>query len=223
MRTYLKSVLTTILILILPNFVQLAENYLEPIKYTLCVPVDNQVKIDSVLNSSIKHAEYINSIIDLCMDRPIPASIKVAQAILETGGGTNTLSRHANNHFSVKAGSYWQGKITKLKDDKYVDGILVPSDFRVYSSKMTSFFDHERLITTSKRYRSLLEIHHTDYKAWAYGLKRQGYATDPAYATKLIYIIQKNKLFLLDQELFEERELITWKLKDEITKSFAKY
>ncbi len=121
----------------------------------------------------------------------IPASIKLAQGILESGAGKSMLAVKANNHFGIKCHG-WQGaKIYKDDDAKN-------ECFRKYKSAHESFRDHSEFLTTRKRYAFLFELDPLDYKAWAHGLKRAGYATNPKYAYKLIAIIEKYGLAKYD-------------------------
>lgn len=120
----------------------------------------------------------------------IPASIIMAQALLESAAGTSELATRANNHFGIKCTSDWTGK-TYLKDDDKKDDC-----FRVYPDASESFDDHARFLQRS-RYQPLFEIAVEDYAAWAHGLKRCGYATDPNYPQKLIKLIEDYRLDLL--------------------------
>lgn len=112
----------------------------------------------------------------------IPASIKLAQAILESGNGNSKLAREANNHFGIKCHG-WQGESIKVDDD-------APQEcFRKYDNPDQSYKDHSAFLTTRPRYASLFELETTDYKGWAHGLKQAGYATNPRYAELVIKII----------------------------------
>jgi LysM repeat protein len=129
----------------------------------------------------------------------IPASIKMGQAILESSHGNSDLSRNSNNHFGIKCKKEWQGKKYYHKDDdRNKRGKLIKSCFRVYSSVTDSYIDHSNFLMTRDRYTQLFDIPSTDYKGWAKGLKSSGYATAKHYATKLIQIIEKNELYVLD-------------------------
>jgi hypothetical protein len=117
----------------------------------------------------------------------IPASITLAQGLFESGSGNGTLARVANNHFGIKAGSTWNGKVYYKDDDN-------PNDrFRVYDNAEQSFRDHSEFLK-KKNYAQLFELDKNDYKGWAYGLKKAGYATNPNYPNLLINIIQKYNL-----------------------------
>ncbi|HUR31942.1 MAG TPA: glucosaminidase domain-containing protein [Saprospiraceae bacterium] len=131
----------------------------------------------------------------------IPASIKLAQAIHESSCGRSELACKANNHFGIKCGNDWKGRTYKREDDDYQDGKLVESCFREFRSVYDSYVAHSDFLTDpakAKRYGALFELDVTDYKAWAKGLSKAGYATDPQYANKIIDIIEKYELYRLD-------------------------
>jgi LysM repeat protein/uncharacterized FlgJ-related protein len=133
------------------------------------------------------------------MDRTgVPASIKLAQGILESNAGKSTLADKANNHFGIKCGPNWTGKTYFHEDDDYDEnGQLVKSCFRVFKSAEDCYVAHsEFLRDPNKRYRYgfLFDLDPKDYKAWATGLKKAGYATSPTYAEKLIGVIENYKL-----------------------------
>lgn len=133
------------------------------------------------------------------MDRAkIPASIKMAQAILESASGRSTLARQSNNHFGIKCGKDWNGGAVYHHDDDYKDGLLVRSCFRAYDDAAESFAAHSDFLLRNRRYKFLFELDIYDYKAWANGLRKAGYATDPKYPSKLINLIEKYELYLLD-------------------------
>ena len=126
----------------------------------------------------------------------IPASITLAQGILESGSGNSTLAREANNHFGIKCHTDWTGKRYHHDDDR-------PKEcFRVYDSPEESFEDHAEFLSNHrhKRYDSLFVYAADDYRNWAYGLKAAGYATAPDYAERLIRIIEDNKLYIFDRD-----------------------
>jgi len=122
----------------------------------------------------------------------IPASIKLAQALLESGNGNSALARNSNNHFGIKCTSNWQGR-TVLKDDDNPDDC-----FRVYNNPEESFRDHSEFLLR-KRYAALFELDKDDYKGWARGLKKAGYATNPRYAELLISLIERYELHRFDR------------------------
>jgi flagellum-specific peptidoglycan hydrolase FlgJ len=124
----------------------------------------------------------------------IPASITLAQGLLESAAGNSDLARNANNHFGIKCHKDWTGE-TYHKDDDAVNEC-----FRKYKNPEESFRDHAIFLTTRSRYASLFELPPTDYKAWAHGLKAAGYATNPAYAERLINLIERYELHQFDTQ-----------------------
>lgn len=123
----------------------------------------------------------------------IPASIKLAQGILESGSGNGTLCRTANNHFGIKCKEEWTGESVAHTDD-------APDEcFRKYPSALESYNDHSEFLANRSFYRNLFTLDKSDYKAWANGLKKAGYATDPRYPQKLISIIERYKLYEYDR------------------------
>lgn len=123
----------------------------------------------------------------------IPASITLAQGILESGAGKSMLTRNANNHFGVKAYGGWTGPIYLAWDDE-----RQKSRFRKYSSAMNSFRDHALFLKNNSRYRSLFTNSVYDYRAWAIGLQKAGYATAGNYAKALIGFIDAYKLYAIN-------------------------
>lgn len=133
----------------------------------------------------------------------IPASIKLAQGILESNSGRSTLAVKAHNHFGIKCGNYWSGATFHREDDDFRNGKLVKSCFRKYEKAAQSFIAHsDFLLNPGSRYRYgfLFDLDPFDYHSWAKGLRKSGYATDPAYAEKLISIIEEYQLFQFDNE-----------------------
>lgn len=122
----------------------------------------------------------------------IPASITMAQAILESGDGNSPLARYANNHFGIKCHNDWTGETMHIDDDEKNEC------FRKYKDPYESFIDHSEFLRKRQRYAFLFEYSVTDYKAWAKGLKQAGYATNPKYDELLIRIIENHKLYDLD-------------------------
>lgn len=122
----------------------------------------------------------------------IPASIKMAQACLESANGNSNLSKLSNNHFGIKCKSNWTGPSVKWDDDERNEC------FRKYNTVEESFIDHSNFLVNSPRYASLFQLAPDDYVGWAHGLKAAGYATAPDYAQRVIKIIVENKLYLLD-------------------------
>ncbi len=124
----------------------------------------------------------------------IPASITMAQGILESDCGNSNLSRRSNNHFGIKCKSDWEGRSVRHTDD-------APNEcFRAYDLVEHSYEDHAKFLDESPRYDSLFNFSPTDYRSWARGLKGAGYATAPDYAPRLVKIIEDEKLYLLDLE-----------------------
>lgn len=151
--------------------------------------------------SYIEQYKYIA--IEEMLRTKIPASIKLAQAILESQAGSSTLAVKANNHFGIKCGDKWNGKSYYLKDDDYdKQGNHIRSCFRVYTDATESFKAHSNFITgegrTSNRYASLFSIPREDYKGWAQGLQKAGYATHPMYSRRLISLIEEYRLYTYD-------------------------
>lgn len=132
----------------------------------------------------------------------VPASITLAQGILESGSGMSKLATQGNNHFGIKCHKGWEGKSMKVDDD-------APNEcFRVYSSVADSYKDHSDFLRYRDRYKFLFDLERTDYKGWAYGLKKAGYATDPGYPAKLIKYIEEYKLYKYDVlSRVEEKEV----------------
>ncbi len=118
----------------------------------------------------------------------VPASIKLAQGIYETGAGSSELCTNASNHFGIKCKNTWTGDTYTYTDD------AKDECFRKYESDIASYKDHSDFLRNNKRYSTLFLISPTDYAAWAYGLKRCGYATNPQYAKKIIKTIEDFKL-----------------------------
>lgn len=141
--------------------------------------------------------QYIEKYKDIAIKKTkeykIPASITLAQGILESGNGNSRLARKANNHFGIKCHKDWNGKKFRLDDDKRREC------FRKYKSVEESFSDHSYFLTQRSKYSFLFKLDITDYKGWAYGLKKAGYATNPKYPQLLIKIIEENKLYNFDQ------------------------
>lgn len=136
-------------------------------------------------------ATYSGTAVQKMKEFGIPASITLAQGILESGAGTSDLARIANNHFGIKCHSDWTGKKYYKDDDKKDDC------FRSYASAAQSYDDHSKFLQQN-RYKSLFSLNPTDYKAWAKGLKACGYATNPQYAERLIKLIEDYELYKYD-------------------------
>ena len=143
--------------------------------------------------------EYIGTYKDIAMVEMqrygIPASITLAQAILESGSGQGRLARHARNHFGIKCHYDWEGDTITHDDDAKGEC------FRKYQHPEASFEDHSQFLVNRSRYAFLFDLKAGDYKGWAYGLKKAGYATDPGYPQKLLLLIKKYELHQYDTEV----------------------
>ncbi|HXD91604.1 MAG TPA: glucosaminidase domain-containing protein [Bacteroidia bacterium] len=125
----------------------------------------------------------------------VPASITLAQGMLESGNGNSALSVYANNHFGIKCHKDWTGPSYILDDDEKNEC------FRKYQDVLDSYSDHSQFLRNRDRYAFLFELAKTDYKGWARGLKEAGYATHPKYAEQLIDLIEQYKLYELDKDV----------------------
>lgn len=123
----------------------------------------------------------------------VPASITLAQGALESRDGNSRLARNGNNHFGIKCHNDWKGKKIFEDDDSRNEC------FRNYKSVEDSYRDHSDYLRTKTRYAFLFDLNLTDYKGWARGLKKAGYATSPTYAESLIKIIEENNLAIYDR------------------------
>lgn len=151
----------------------------------------------NVLIRTYTALEYIDRFKDIAVAEMnkygIPASITLAQGLLESGNGNSTLAREANNHFGIKCTSEWKGK-TILQDDDQKDDC-----FRVYRDPEESFRDHSEFLKRA-RYAFLFELDKNDFTGWANGLKQAGYATNPKYPELLISLIQRYQLDNFDRK-----------------------
>ena len=145
-----------------------------------------------------QYEDYIKKYRDIAVEEMkryhIPASITLAQGLLESGAGYGTLARKSNNHFGIKCGSDWRGKTVKHDDDARNEC------FRVYKDPKDSYRDHSKFLAGKQRYAFLFGLKITDYKGWARGLKKAGYATNPRYAHQLIDIIERYDLDKYDKK-----------------------
>ena len=130
----------------------------------------------------------------------IPASITLAQGILESGSGKGTLATKANNHFGIKCHD-WKGKKVYHDDDR------LQECFRKYKSANKSFRDHSEFLANRKRYAKLFQLDKDDYKGWAKELRRAGYATDKRYPQKLIALIDRYELYKFDEKTSKRKRL----------------
>lgn len=142
------------------------------------------------------YLRYIEQYKDLAIEQMrlhrIPASITLAQGLLESGAGMSRLSRSSNNHFGIKCGSAWRGRSVRHHDDYRNEC------FRAYRTVRDSYEDHSRFLVNGARYAFLFRLSPTDYRGWARGLKKAGYATEPSYANRLITIIERYQLYKYD-------------------------
>jgi len=161
----------------------------------LCLFSALQMTLSQSISWNQRYQDYFDQYKDVAVEQMlkyhIPASITLAQGVLESGAGRSELATRANNHFGIKCNG-WIGRKSYHDDDERNEC------FRAYDNVYESYKDHSIFLTTSKRYSSLFQLKLTDYKGWAKGLKACGYATSPTYATKLIEIIQLYKLYQYD-------------------------
>jgi len=169
------------------------------------IEVEEEIKTDSPKITSPKinsPAHYVSVYKDIAMDEmriyKIPASITLAQGILESGSGKGRLAVKANNHFGIKCHK-WEG------DKIYHDDDERQECFRKYKSAETSFRDHSEFLANRKRYANLFKLKISDYKGWAKGLRKAGYATDKRYPEKLISIIERYELFQYDKKVLGKK------------------
>ena len=161
------------------------------------------------VSTSVVVNDYIANYKEVAMNNMknygIPASIILAQGILESGAGRGTLAMTANNHFGIKCHNDWTGE-TVLKDDD-----AAQECFRKYNDPAESFKDHATFLTGRNRYASLFDLPKDDYEAWARGLRLAGYATDPSYPEKLIAYIESYELYQYDSQVLGKKYVINKK------------
>lgn len=160
----------------------------------VAAPVSSSVRPTSAVNPFSPYNLYIENNAERALVSQkiygVPASIILAQGLLESGAGKSTLATQANNHFGIKCHN-WQGERFYQKDDG-------PRDcFRVYPDVQGSYDDHGKFLSSNRRYAPLFSLDMDDYKGWAKGLQKAGYATDKGYANKLIKIIEDYQLYLI--------------------------
>ena len=159
-------------------------------------------KKDVVIPKINNTEDYINYYSSIAMDEMIqfgiPASITLAQGILESGAGRGTLAVQANNHFGIKCHD-WTGKKIFHDDDKKQEC------FRKYDNPEYSYRDHSIFLSNRGRYSFLFDLKKDDYKKWARGLKKAGYATDPKYSQKLIDLIERHELYKYDNKVLKKK------------------
>lgn len=147
----------------------------------------------------------------------IPASITLAQGMIESGCGKSVLAINTMNHFGIKCQNDWMGDTYRYDDDEKNEC------FRKYNSVDESFRDHSIFLTTRSRYAALFTLPLNDYKGWAFGLKKAGYATNPDYPNILIRLIEANKLYLLDDTTINPEALTLNEPQTEKTEKSEKY
>ena len=161
-----------------------------------CLLVQGQVR-------NKQYEAYIKKYRDIAVEEMrkyhIPASITLAQGLLESGAGQSSLARKSNNHFGIKCGGDWDGKSVRYDDDARNEC------FRAYKHPKQSYEDHSKFLASRSRYAFLFKLKITDYKGWAKGLKKAGYATDRRYAQRLIDIIE-----LYDLHLYDTKKGLKW-------------
>ncbi len=146
-------------------------------------------------------AKYKDIAVDQMHKHKIPASITLAQALLESGAGKGELAVKSNNHFGIKRGSSWQGPTVTHNDDRRGE------HFRKYKTVEESYEDHSQFLLR-ERYQRLFRLNILDYKGWARGLKACGYATSPVYADRLINLIELYRLYELDEPIAADGQFV---------------
>lgn len=168
-----------------------------PLLLASCSVMQQTAAVSSQAQSKDAFANYIARYGNLAVDQMkkygIPASITLAQGLLESDAGRSTLAVKCNNHFGIKCHSDWTGRKMYHDDDARQEC------FRCYSDADDSYRDHSLFLVNGSRYQSLFKLSVTDYKGWAKGLKAAGYATSPTYADKLIEIIERYGLDRYDK------------------------
>lgn len=166
----------------------------------------NGTEIDLVATSNVRTYEeeiklYITNFNEIAKQNMklhgVPASITLAQGILESGAGKGKLALSANNHFGIKCHKGWTGDSVKHDDDAEQEC------FRKYEQPQESYKDHSLFLTSRPRYASLFKLDKGDYQSWAKGLKAAGYATDVKYPDKLIGLIERFELYKFDNEVLQ--------------------
>lgn len=157
----------------------------------ICILIDTSAQSQSDIQSYILQYKHIALLQE--REHGIPAPITLAQGILESGAGKSGLTQKSNNHFGIKKGAGWSGSLYYAWDDD-----PQKSPFRVYSSAEESYKDHSLFLKNNSRYSSLFTKSIYDYRGWAIGLQRAGYATSPTYAKALIGYIDTYKLYAIN-------------------------
>ena len=148
--------------------------------------------------------KYSSEAVNQMVQYKIPASITLAQGILESNNGNSELAKYGNNHFGIKCHK-WEG------EGIYQDDDAKNECFRKYSSALESFKDHSLFLSKRGRYSFLFNLKLEDYKGWAKGLKKAGYATNPQYANILISLIEKHELYQFDKSSILAKNIPTQK------------
>jgi flagellum-specific peptidoglycan hydrolase FlgJ len=160
-----------------------------------CTKPEDAVK--PYISSYIEEYKFVA--IDEMVKSGIPASIIMAQAIVESNAGASSLARESNNHFGIKCKDYWEGSsYYHPDDDKDKEGKLIPSCFRKYDTVNDSYKDHSDFLMHTDHYKPLFAYDKTDYELWAMGLEICGYASEDGYGEKLIRTIKLYNLHELD-------------------------
>jgi flagellum-specific peptidoglycan hydrolase FlgJ len=168
---------------------------------------EKQVEVLESTSRTVVYAELVQQYVDTYKEiakdnmrkHGIPASITLAQGILESGAGKGTLCVNANNHFGIKCHNDWTG------DKVYHDDDSEQECFRKYGKAAESFEDHSLFLTTRGRYAALFKLDKGDYEGWAKGLRASGYATDPKYPDKLVGLIERYDLAQYDAEVLGKK------------------
>jgi hypothetical protein len=172
----------------------------------------------AIAQDRMSNEAYIERFKDISMQKmreyKIPASITLAQGILESGSGNSNLAKNANNHFGIKCHG-WKGRTFYMDDDEKNEC------FRAYRKPEESYHDHSLFLTSRPRYSSLFQLDIMDYKAWSHGLSKAGYATNPRYPELLIRIIERNELYLYDQLAMGKKQIAKAKSTVEETHVFV--
>ncbi len=173
--------------------------------YTIILVILTSLPFTVFSQQKITAEEYIKSYSDIAMAKmkeyKIPASITLAQGLLESGNGNSNLAQKANNHFGIKCHVGWKGDSYHMDDDEKNEC------FRKYKKPEESYHDHSLFLTQRPRYAFLFELDIMDYSAWAHGLSKAGYATNPRYPELLIRIIERNNLQQFDQLAMDKKYL----------------
>ncbi len=171
---------------------------------TLALAVFLQIFSNPKLKWNARFQEYINQYKNIAIREMhrygIPASITLAQGLLESGAGQSEIAVKGNNHFGIKCHG-WEGRTVYHDDD------LRQECFRAYDDPYESFEDHSKFLANRPRYKDLFHLSRTDYKGWAHGLKKAGYATSPTYAQRLIDLIELYRLNEYDLMNYEDTRL----------------